>query len=110
MGKQLNQGYYVSTAERVVIAWVGYSEPLAAIVAALMQEYPRVYVDAPNFITNGRPATWLVSADTDLGVPVWRRLDQDDADRRAVLLQAVAEVSASIVDAVGSGVVTKQVG
>lgn len=83
MAKRHFNGFWISSGDGIILAFVGTSELLDSVVAAVRQEYATVYVDCQDFCGSAKAATWLVTEDSDLGVSIWKRLDQEDADRRA---------------------------
>lgn len=66
-----------------VIAQLAISAHIGGFVAHVLPEYCELWIDHDNLTGDYKPASWYVSVEGDIGVPVWRRLSLDDAYRRA---------------------------
>lgn len=78
----LKGGYHVCARANDRLASLGCAEQLAVFVASILPDYGVLYVDAEDFGEDGRPASWVVTRDTLLGVPTWTRLSEDEAGQR----------------------------
>ncbi len=77
------EGYVVESAGGAVVAIVTTSYLLAVVVATVLADLGEVFVDAPAYGDDGEWASWRVTEDKDLGVPVFHRLDAARARVRA---------------------------
>lgn len=77
--------FKVTTKNGVVIAEIAIAGHLGTFVAHALAEYCELYVDHDNLLDDYKPASWYVTVEGDIGVPVWRRLGIDDAYRRATM-------------------------
>lgn len=81
--------FIVSSKTEQVLATVAISEHLGAVVATILPGYCELYVDTLDLLGDNTPASWFVTIDSTIGVPIWRRLGEDDAQRRAGIWRAL---------------------